>query len=462
MNLRRPIVIERMVRATLPPTVADKPSLPLKLFLFGYNLDFLYYLLQACFPDISLVPLKLIITVILGFAFFLLLVSGAARHLTSGYQFWFAGLVIYCLAMAPLGWISGNELIPYAIMDVWSLVFLCAILIGADAKNWNSLDKTLFVQYLIGLVIYSTSLFSLDLGMEFDAIRSRYFRNSQTSYLLTTIFAPWIYFLTVKHKSALRRLMAYYGFGLLLFHSLFHEKRIYLAQIGLTLLLLAVLHYRSESSTIRRFWIPLGGMMMRVLLVAFGSAVVNLYLPELPTDLQYLQDATFKRFVTDEVTGKDVGFTQTTFSDYRWSDEPEFVWGELSHWQLLVGKGLGATIRNDYLESGRTAIVHNGIFHLLLKGGVLFAILFCIPVIPLVWNLHKIGFDMVPFHTIIVVSYLLSPFQNILAASPFVTIFLLSLGRCMSKHKPARANVIENHIQRPLHSVQTESLLVQS
>lgn len=414
----------------------NERSLDLSLWFFvtGISVVFLFDVQVGLgIPVVRFMNLK---TIGYGFLFFSLLFAlceGKIRKLRPGYRTWLLFVFASVCFMAVLGFINRNPFVSlyFTSCDVFAITCFSGMLVAGKQENWKVIEKTLLSHFAMGMAL--CVFYALTYG---GALLYREVVASPL-YDFWGLLYGWPYFLlTVKKGSVLRKGVSIIGLSVFCLLSIIFLKRSPFVQgallVGSSFILnrLAVDRKVIRSVHRRRVLSGVGVALFATLVILAGFKLIGLDKITEEHGAGYGVSGLINRFM------QQGSLLQTAIMNYRISHEGKTVLETSSDFDLVFGRGLGATIPVSMVHSseGLSGELHNGMAKIVLKGGLVFLAIWYFGWLLLVKDSIKYARKpLVPFYSIIIMSVAMSIFAPFFNNSLSFLLVMVCSGRCMAR-----------------------------
>lgn len=410
------------------------PDLSLSLFVFGITIVFFFYIQVALGIDvIRFINLKSFGYGFLLFSLFFAIAEGRISYLSSTYQKWFSCLLVFLCFLLILGIIHQNPLksLYFTSCDLFSITMLSGILIGSKPTNRKVLEKTLMWHFAIAtfLCIFSTLTYG----------RALLYSEVVTSpvYKFWGLLYAWPYFLaTLNSGGFLRKIISLVGVITYFLLSIFFLKRTPFAKgillIGILFVFNLFFLRRKMFKKIKfsRLMQSTGFLILIAFVILAGIRVTGLNSITEKYGAGYGVRGLYNRFM------KYDSIYELATQNYRIAYEAKTVFETASNFDIVFGRGLGATIpvSLNHSREGRSGELHNGMAKIILKGGLLFFMFWYFGWFIVIKDAVKYRErQLVPYYSIIIMTVLFSLVAPFLNNSLSFVLVMLCAGRCMSK-----------------------------
>lgn len=414
---------------------------PLLLFALGLNLQIVYDIITAS-EWIVLQPLEYIAFALMWASIYYSLRDRVDLRIRVVHRYILFVLAFYILIISIRGLVFQPT--AYALSrDIFALGYVSALFVGVKHANWKWLDKIFIVHFAATTIIAIIALIPYRSTLYYEAI------------IWTPLYKSWnnMYgwqyaLLTSVYASLSRRLWTVAGITLYVVLFILFQKR--------TPLLASVLLFSAALILMANYIRTADRINVKALALAIVSVlVVPLVLvtlnPGIVDDVSSSADQLRERFIIG-------GTIETAVAkDGRFSVEAQNVIDEVSGSPISIalGRGIGAEIDVPVAvaPSGRSGVLHNGLANIILKGGVLLAVLAGTLLLLIIWDFRWIR-DRHAYICLVLVctSVALSPFQSFLNTGPLWAINFACIGYLVSiqlKHKredPPTRPIVESKL----------------
>ncbi len=338
-----------------------------------------------------------------------------------------------------------DDLYSYALMIIF-------ILLGSSKVFWKHFINVHFIFFPIALLINmrATGIIdhkSLDIDSLADYDGKRRIVRALLSYKTENSISMWPFLLLISRSFNFRRvLIVVAGVSFVFFLQILFQKRapflrvlFYLTAFSFILPWLYKFKFRKYINNNNR--LKLAGLFTVLMTILIYKV------PNLPHLIQYNVVALGERYMghrSEKETYKGGATAVFTKENERIAEVDEML-RSLSGQELILGKGLGGNFYSTVEFNDFRAAVHMGIFTFILKGGIVFLLLYYLVVLRALINFRLFRYDLYDisaFIFIIIANIFLlqESFFRFSANVIMLMIYSLCLGRLLSKRKVVLPN----------------------
>ena len=420
--------------AGIRPQKKRSPDPSLWLFIIGISVVFLFYVqIGLGFQVIKLINLKSVGYCCLFFSLFFALFEDKMRYLRSTYQKWLLFLLVYFCFISILGIIHLNPLksLYFTSCDIFAITLFSGMLIASKATNWKVLEKTLIFHFAIATILCIFCMLTYGRALLYKEVVV------SPIYKFWSLLYGWPYFLlTLNAGGFSRKVIAIVGVSTFFLLSVIFLKRSPFAQgillIGIMFAINKFLLGRKKIKKVkfRKVLSSIGFLIILTLVILAGIKMTGLNSITGEYGTGYGMRGLYQRFMHYGSIYKTVA------ANYRLTHEAKTVLENASGFEVVFGRGIGATIPVSLTHSteGRSGELHNGMAKLFLKGGILFLVIWYLGWLFVIIDFIKYRQEwLVPFYSIIIMTVLFSLVAPFFNNSLSFALVMLCAGRCMSK-----------------------------
>lgn len=426
-------------------------DLSLWLFVIGISFIFLFFVQAGLeFRIVRFMNLKTVGYLCLFFSLFFALVEDKIRYLRFTYQRWLFFLLVYFCFISILGIIYLNPLesLYFTSSDVFAMFCFSGLLVASKATNWKVLEKTLIFHFAIATILCIFYMLTHGRVLLYEeAVAS-------PIYKFWGLLYGWPYFLlTLNSGGFSRKAIAIVGVSTFFLLSIIFLKRIpFVEGILVICIMFAANTFLLRRKTVkkarfRRILSSIGLLILLTVVILAGIKVTRLDSITEEYGTGYGMSGLYGRYM------KYGSIYTTVVANYRLTHEVKTVLENDSVFEVVFGRGIGATIPVSLTHSieGRSGELHSGLAKLFLKGGILFLVIWYLGWLFVIIDFIKYRQRwLVPCYSIIIMTVLLSPIDPFFNNSLGFALVMLCAGRCMSKHAYMGIAVNEIRTRRKL------------
>lgn len=421
----------------------QKSTFSAKLFILGMTLVFFFHVYLSFIIHSSGKQVFNTIIQHLGYyciflSFLICLMEGSLKYLKPIYKKWLFYVLGYILILFLIGFLNDNYFskpLYHTAVDCFSFVYFAGILVSCKNRNLRLLDRMLTLHFFIGSILcayglmHSNSLTPIDL------------RFSPVYEFWSNLMYGWPYFfLTLNRGSIYRKIIAISGIFLYVLIAILVLKRLPFIMILLHLYFLRSLvkkqnYYErintfSKSKILGTFKLVTGVCVFFLCLNIFG--VFNI---SENANKNYGISGMYQRLFHVDKSEKTDNVFDTLNQNYRFAYEPIMVFENATKYDIIFGRGIGATIpAPDVSIDGMSGTLHNGLLVFILKGGIVFLVIWYSGMWISIKKFFKNKkYSLIPYFSIIIVTTIVSPVGAFLTPTNHFGLVMIAIGRVASK-----------------------------
>ena len=417
-----------------------------KLFLFGMNLLFCFQVYISFLIHSSGRQVFNTIIQHLGYycmfaSLLICIVEGSLNYINPKYKKWLLILFFQIGLLFLIGLINNNyfsKALYHTATDCFIFVFFAGIFVASKKRNLKILDKMLVFHFFLGTLLCVYGLLSTK---SFIAEDIRY---SLVYELWSNLLYPWPYFLLTLNKGSFkRRSIAICGLVIYVLIAILVLKR--------TPFIMLFLYLFFMRFNLKKFNIQnnLNGIFKKKsfskfkLIIVFSISLLifdqfGIFNFSKNSSENFGLSGLYNRLYHVDQAEKTTNIFDTLKNNYRWAYEPLMVLSGASNFDLIFGRGIGATIPVPLSVSidGSSGLLHNALMVFILKGGFVFFIIWYSGMFIVFRGYFKNKiYSLNPYFVIIIVTTIMSPIGGgFLAPSNSFGLIMISLGRISSKY----------------------------
>ncbi len=406
----------------------------LLLFVIGINSVFLFYVQVALgFQIVRFINLYSVGYFCLFFSMLCAFFEEKMRYFRSIYQKWLWLLFVYFGFISILSIINLDlsKSVWHTSSDVFAIFCFSGIFVAGKIENWKVIEKILVLHFALSTIL--CIFFTLTYGhalLYSEVLVSPIFQFWGLQY-------GWPYFLlTLNTGGFLRKIVAIVGVCTFFVLSVFFLKKspfaqgVFLIGISLVINIFVIKRKMLKRLKFHRILASTGLLIFFALVILSGVKVMGLDSITEEYGEGYGVHGLYGRFM------QYGSIYNTVLADYRITYEGKAVLEDISFFEMVFGRGIGATIPVDDLHSseGIQGELHNGMAKLFLKGGILLLIIWYVGWLFMIIDLMKYRQEwLIPCYSIIIMTVLFSLVNNFFYNGLGFILVMLCAGRCMSK-----------------------------
>lgn len=298
--------------------------------------------------------------ILLFSALFLELMNGALSLLENKYRTWVIMIFFFGLFVFIHGIVKANSL-QFFSRDLWPYSYFACFLVAARADAWRSIDRMIVWQFMVGIAVFLYIAATLDI-----ASFTRQFISQNTSewrgpriYWAWGLLYGWQYmFLRFRKDQPLyQKLVTILGVISFVVFGVIMLKRQVIVELGMVCVAKSVYDVVVLKSSIIKNVITYA-----VVAIVVFSAITHY---QKKYNVDYIEDLA-------ERTTEHGSVSDTATKNTRLVDQPRYVYGNASAFEIIFGQGLGSGVMKDQKELVNT--LESGFATALMKGGVIYLI----------------------------------------------------------------------------------------
>lgn len=335
------------------------------------------------------------------------------------YRFWIMGIWFFAFLIFLYGILKSYSL-QFISRDIWPYGYFACLLIAARTNTWRAIDKMIYQQFFVGLVVFLCILVTVDITMFTRAAIERNtasWGGSRICWAWGLLYGWQYMFLSFdEEKPMFRKVVTFLGVTFFLVFGIIMLKRQVVVELGMMSVFKLVYMIKVKKANIIRW------TTMFVVIIAVTFLIVKFYENRAGTEY-------FKALVSRSTESGSV--LSTTLQNTRLLKTPLDIYNQASNFEILFGQGLGSSVVKDGVMD---TVVESGFFTIFLKGGIIYLMIwylgfFSILSNTLLWmRRDKLFFGLLS--TMFIISSPMGPF--------FIDYFstgykMFWLGRCTSR-----------------------------
>lgn len=296
------------------------------------------------------------------FLFFALLIELTNRSLSliqRKYRFWILSIWFFSLFALIYGIIKSHDL-QFLSRDIWPYSFFACFLMAARTTRWDTIDKMIYQQFLIGLAVFIYIGFTLDIPFQRHAIEMNTASwNTPRIYWAWGLLYGWQYlFLTFNKELPLhRKLFTIMGITLFIVFGIIMLKRQMIVEIGMIGIFKLIYISKVENANVIK-WTAL---VLTIAVAAFS--ILSFY--ERRENVEYLN------LIAQRLT-ESGSIVETTLQNTRLLETPRNIIDQASLLEIVYGQGLGSAVEKDGIVD---TVVESAFFTIFMKGGIIYLVI---------------------------------------------------------------------------------------
>ena len=335
-------------------TRIKKSDASLYLVVSGMWILFLHEALKSF--AINVMPVAYSGYFILFFALLIELMNRALSFLDRKYRYWILSIWIFSVFALIYGIVKSYEL-QFLSRDIWPYSFFACFLLAARTTRWNTIDKMIYQQFLIGLGVFIYIGLTLDIPFQRHAIELNTGSwNDPRIYWAWGLLYGWQYlFLTYNKDMPLHRKMStFLGITLFIAFGIIMLKRQMIVEIGIIGIFKLIYMVKVENANV----IKLTVLLLAIAIV--GLSIVRFY--EKRENVEYIN------LIASRFT-ESGSMVETVLQNTRLLDTPQNIYNQASVFEIAYGQGLGSAVEKDGIVD---TVVESGFFTIFMKGGIIY------------------------------------------------------------------------------------------
>jgi hypothetical protein len=335
-------------------TRIKKSDASLYLVVSGMWILFLHEALKSF--AINVMPVAYSGYFILFFALLIELMNRALSFLDRKYRYWILSIWIFSVFALIYGIVKSYEL-QFLSRDIWPYSFFACFLLAARTTRWNTIDKMIYQQFLIGLGVFIYIGLTLDIPFQRHAIELNTGSwNVPRIYWAWGLLYGWQYlFLTYNNDMPLHRKMStFLGITLFIAFGIIMLKRQMIVEIGIIGIFKLIYMVKVENANV----IKLTVLLLAIAIV--GLSIVRFY--EKRENVEYIN------LIASRFT-ESGSMVETVLQNTRLLDTPQNIYNQASVFEIAYGQGLGSAVEKDGIVD---TVVESGFFTIFMKGGIIY------------------------------------------------------------------------------------------
>lgn len=389
--------------------------IPLNLVILGMWILFFHEVLKS---------FGIIVMYVAYSGFFILfsalLIALKKRYLSllyGKYQLWIISIWIFASFILLYGILKSHSL-QFLSRDIWPYSYFACLLVATRINTWRAIDKMIYQQFFIGLIVFLYILSTMDVSMLTRTVydSSAVPWGTFNIYWAWGLMYGWMYmFLTFNKKQpAFRKIVTLLGIIFFLVFGIMMLKRQVIVELSM-ISFLKLIYEKKKTNFIK--WTILFFIIITTVfsIIRFSESHVN---------TEY-----FKKLI---LRSKESGSVLATIlSNTRLSKQPRDIYNQASDFEILFGQGLGSSVVKDGV---RDTVVESGLFTTFLKGGIVYLIIWYLGFFSILKDTFlkrkkdKLLFGLLS--TIFIISSPMGPFFISYFSTGYIMFWL---GRCTSR-----------------------------